>query len=92
MTKGLDKYLQDAEQLRASEVNYFDDTARSTNTLFMSEITEQVNESSQNNLTTAKQEYIEEVESATNVSVSKDRYWPYFTTSTSIEKYITASY
>ena len=27
VTKGLDKYLQDAEQLRALEVYYFDDTA-----------------------------------------------------------------
>ena len=59
VTKGLDKYLQDAEQLRALEVNYFDDTARPTNTSLMSETTEQVNESSQNNLPTAKQESIE---------------------------------
>ena len=45
MTKGLDKYLQEAEQLRALEVNYFDDTARPTNTSLMLETTEQVNES-----------------------------------------------
>ena len=32
VTKGLDQYLQDAEQLHASEANYFDDTVRSTNT------------------------------------------------------------
>ena len=32
VTKGLDQYLQDAKQLRASEANYFDDTVRSTNT------------------------------------------------------------
>ena len=37
VTKGLDQYLQDAEQLRALEVNYFDDTARPTNTSSMSE-------------------------------------------------------
>ena len=49
VTKGLDKYLQDAEQLCSLEVNYFDDTARPTNTSLMSETTEQVNESSQNN-------------------------------------------
>ena len=36
MTKGLDKYLQDAEQFLALEVNYFDDTARPTNTSLMS--------------------------------------------------------
>ena len=54
VTEGLDKYLQEAEQLHALEVNYFDDTTRPTNTLLMSETTEQVNESSQNNLPTAK--------------------------------------
>ena len=70
MTKGLDKYLQDAEQLCALEVNYFDDTVRPTNTPFMSETTEQVNESSENNLPTANQESIEEVESAINIAES----------------------
>ena len=67
MTKGLDKYLQDAEQLCALEVNYFDYTARPINTSLMSETTEQVNESCENNLPTAKQESIEEVESAINI-------------------------
>ena len=67
MSKGLDKYLQDTEQLHASEVNYFDDTIRPTNTLLMSEATEQVNESSENNLPPAKQESMEEVESAINI-------------------------
>ena len=67
VTKGLDKYLQDTEQLRALEVNYFDDTARPTNTSLMSETTEQVKESSKNNLPTPKQESIEEVESAINI-------------------------
>ena len=70
MTKGLDKYLQDAEQLCALEVNYFDDTVRPINISLMSETSEQVNESSQNNLPTAKQESIEEVESAINISES----------------------
>ena len=58
MTTGLDQYLQDAEQLCASEANYFDDTVRSTNTSPMSEMEEQVNQTSQNNLLTAKQEFI----------------------------------
>ena len=35
--KVLDKYLQDAEQLHALEVNYFDNTTRPTNTSLMSE-------------------------------------------------------
>ena len=67
VTKGIDKYLQDDEQLCALEVNYFDETARPTNTSLMSETTEQVNKSSQNDLPTAKQESIEDVESAINI-------------------------
>ena len=67
VTKGLDRYIQDAEQLCALEVNYFDDTARLTSTLLMSETTEQVNKSSQNNPSTAKQESTEEVESAIHI-------------------------
>ena len=62
MTKGLDQYLQDIEQLRASEANYFDDTVRSTNTSPMSEVEEQVDQTSQNNLFTTKQEFIDETE------------------------------
>ena len=70
VTKSLDKYLQDTEQLHALKINYFDDTVRPTNTSLMSEITEQVTESSDNNLPTAKQEYIEEIESAINIPKS----------------------
>ena len=70
MTKGLDKYLQDAEQLRALEVNYFDDSIRPTNTSLMSEMVKQVNRSSQNNLPTAKQESTEELELAINIPES----------------------
>ena len=64
VSKGLDKYLQDAEQRHALEVNYFDDTTRPRNTPSMSEATEQVNESFKYNLPPAKQESMEEVESA----------------------------
>ena len=56
VTKGLDQYLQDVEQLCASEANYFDDTVRPTNTSPMSVMVEQVNQTSQNSLHTAKQE------------------------------------
>ena len=70
MSKGLDKYLQDAEQHCGLEVNYFDDTTGPTNTSLMSEATEQVNESSENNLPPAKQESMEEVESAVNIPES----------------------
>ena len=70
VTKGVDKYLQDTKQLCALEVNYFDDTARPTNTSLMSEATEHVNKSSENDLPTAKQESMEEVESAINIPES----------------------
>ena len=67
VSKGLDKYLQDAEQCHALEVNYFDDTTRPTSIESMSEAAEQINESSKNNLSSAKQESMEEVESAANI-------------------------
>ena len=70
MSKGLDKYLQDAEQCHALEVNYFDDTPRPTSIVSMSEAAEQINESSEYNLSTAKQESMEEVESAVNIPES----------------------
>ena len=71
MTKGLDQYLQDAEQLHASEDNYFHGTIRSTNTSPMLEVEEQVDQISQNNLFPAKQEFIEEKESAINIPESQ---------------------
>ena len=70
VSKGLDKYLQDAEQHRALEVNYFDDTTRPATILSMSEAMEQVNESSEYNLPSAKQESMEGVESAVNIQES----------------------
>ena len=71
VTKGLDQYLQDAEQLHVLEVNYFDDTATPTNTSPTSETEEQVNQTSQNNLPTAKQESIGEIELAINILESQ---------------------
>ena len=67
VSKGLNKYLQDAEQCHALEVNYFDDTTGPTNISSMSEAAEQVNESSKYNLPLAKQESMEEVESEVNI-------------------------
>ena len=69
MSKGLDKYLQDAEHHHALEVNYFK-TTRPTSIESMSEATEQINESSECNLSSAKQESMEEVESAVNIPES----------------------
>ena len=59
VSKGLDKY--------ALEINYFEDTTRPTNTSLMSEATEQVDESFENNLPPVKQESMEEVETAINI-------------------------
>ena len=70
VSKGLDKYLKDTEQIHALKVNYFDDTTRPKNISSMSEATEQVNESSEYNLPSAKQESKEEVESAVNIPES----------------------
>ena len=67
VTKGLDQYLQDAEQLCASEANYFDDTVTPTNTSSMSDTEEQINQTSQNNLPTAKPESIDKTELAINI-------------------------
>ena len=70
VSKGLDKCSQDAEQCCALEVNYFDDTTRPTNISSMSEVTEEVNESSKYNLPSPKQESMEEVESAVYIPES----------------------
>ena len=67
VSKGLNKYLQDAEQCRALEDNYFNDTTRPTSIELMSEAAEQTNKSSEYNLSTAKQESMEEVELAANI-------------------------
>ena len=91
VTKGLDQYLQDAEQLHASEANYFDDTVRPTNTSPMSDMAEQVNQTSQNNLLTAKQEFIDETKSAINIPESlKTRHWLSFTMAGSIKQHISS--
>ena len=78
MTKGLDQYLQDTQQLHASEASYFDDTVRSTNTLLMLEEEELVDKIYQNNLFQVKQEFIDEKESVTNIleSQKKDTGYP----------------
>ena len=70
VSKGLDKYLPDAEQCHALELNYFDDTTRPTSVEPMSEAAEQTNESSKYNLSSAKQKSMEETESAVNIPES----------------------
>ena len=73
VTKGLDQYLQEAEQLHTSEDNYFDGIIRSTNTSPILEVEEQVDQTSQNNLVPAKQEFINEKESAINILESQKK-------------------
>ena len=70
MSKGLDKYLQDAEQCHALELNYFDDTTSPTSAELTLEDAEQASQSSECNPSSAKQKSIEETDSATNVSES----------------------
>ena len=72
VSKGLDKYLEDAEKCYALEVNYFDDTTSPTNIDSMSEAAEQITESSENNLSSAKQESMEEVESVMHIPESQN--------------------
>ena len=70
VSKGLDKYLQDAEQCHALELNYFDDTTRPTNVEPMSEDAEQINKSPSYNLSSAKQTSTEKTVSAVNIPES----------------------
>ena len=70
MSKGLDKYLQDAEQCHALELTYFDNTTGPTSVEPMSEAAEQTNESSKHNLSSAKQMPMEETVSAANIPQS----------------------
>ena len=63
--------MQDAEQLHASEDNYLDGIINSTNTSPVLEVEEQVDQTFQNNLVPAKQEFIDEKESAINIPESQ---------------------
>ena len=70
MSKGLDKYLQDAEQHRALELNYFDDITSCTSEEPILEDAEQTTQSSKGNSSSAKQTSIEDIEVARNVPAS----------------------
>ena len=79
VSKGLHKYLQDAEQCCALELSYFDDTTRPTSVEPMSETAEQTNKSSEYNLSSAEQTSMEETVSAANIPESlKIRHQPHF--------------
>ena len=67
MSKGLEKYLRDAEQQCALELNYFDDT-----TSLQSEepILEDAEQISEYNPATAKQTSMEDTDAVTNIPES----------------------
>ena len=66
MSKGLEKYLQDAEQCHALEVNYFDDNARCTSEEPNLEDAGQTIQSSKGNQVLSKQASIEDINEARN--------------------------
>ena len=70
VSKGLEKYLQDAEQCCALEVNYFDDNTRCTGEEPNLEDAEQTIQSSKGNLISAKQAFIEDTNVARNAPES----------------------
>ena len=65
--KGLDKYLQDAEQHCALELSYFDDITSSMSEEPILEDAEQTTQSSKGNPSSAKQKSIEDVHVTRNV-------------------------
>ena len=67
VSKALDKYLQDAEQHRVLELNYFDDSTSSMTEEAILEHAEQTTQSSKGNPSVAKQKSIEDIDVARNV-------------------------
>ena len=70
VSKGLDKYLQDAEQRCALELNYFNDTTSPKSEEPILEDAEQTSQPSECNPSTAKQKSIEDTDVVTNVPES----------------------
>ena len=66
VSKGLDKYLQGAEQQHALELNYFNDTTSLKSEEPISEEAEQISQSSEYNPAMAKQTSMEDTDAATN--------------------------
>ena len=67
VSKGLDKYLQDAEQCSALELNYFDDITSPMSEEPILEDAEQTSQSSEGNPSSAKQKSLEDIDVAKNV-------------------------
>ena len=70
VSKSLEKFLQDAEQCHALEVNYFDDNARCTSEEPNLEDAAQTIQSSKGNQVSSKQTYIEDINVARNAPES----------------------
>ena len=66
VSKGLEKYLQDAEQCHALEVNYFKDNTRCASEELNLEDAEQTIQSSKGNQVSPKQTSIEDINVARN--------------------------
>ena len=82
MSKGLEKYLQDAEQCHALEVDYFDDNATCWSEEPNLEEAEHTIQSSKDNQIPPTQTFIADIIVARKAPESKVRYRPYFKTST----------
>ena len=78
--KGLEKYLQDAEQHRALEANYFDDNATGQNEEPNPEDVEQTIQFSKDNQIPPSQTLTADTNVARNPTESKVRHQPYFKT------------
>ena len=74
----IEKINKDTSDNDTDEMITFDE--EKANITSMLEAREEDNESFEYNLSSAKQESMEEVESAMNIPVSKDRHQPYFLT------------
>ena len=70
VSKGLDKYLQDAEQCRALKLNYFDDITSHMSEEPILEDAEQKTQSSKGNPSLAKHKFIEDTDVERNVPES----------------------
>ena len=75
VSKGLEKYLQDAEQCCALEVNYFDDNARCTSDKSNLEDARETIQPPKGNQVSSKQIYIEGINVARNALESLKSYF-----------------
>ena len=70
VSKGLDKYLEDAEQCRALELNYFNDITSHMSEEHIFEDLEEISQSSKCTSSSVKQKSIEDIEAAKNIPES----------------------